>query len=118
MGIGGGIEDHGAALLRAAWISSTRAPSLLVWAKRMEKPCASGPGLTGFLDLGQGGFAVNLRLAAPQQIEVGAVEDVDRQGLGIVWLFCHSLSVTMRRLKPYNRIPTERKTLKSTASWP
>ena len=29
-------------------------------------------------DLGQGGVAIDLRLARPQQIEVGAVEDIDR----------------------------------------
>ena len=33
-----------------------------------------------FLDIGEGGMAVGLGLAGPQQIEVGAVEHVDRLG--------------------------------------
>ena len=92
VGIGGGIENDGGGLVTRRLDHFHQLAFLVALGEQDGKAVRLGPRPAGFFDLRQGGLAVNLRLPAAQQIEVGPVEDMDRQGLGFVCLFCHSLS--------------------------
>ncbi|MNE81391.1 hypothetical protein D3C80_1780350 [compost metagenome] len=91
MGEGGGIDDQGVGL-NPGFLNPV---DQLAFVIRLPEDDARAVGrrLAHGLHVGQGFMAIDIRLPNPEQVQVGAVQDVEGQGFG------HSLAKQARHVR-------------------